>query len=86
MDRALRLDEQLNSKKMRVVSLVADGLTNAEIARQLGRSKAGIQDSLKVIFELTEIASRLELALRYWEENPEYLLGKRVAALQKMYA
>lgn len=57
------LEECLTAREADVVRLVGRGLTNMEIARELGISHQTVRHHLKSVFSKAHVASRLELAL-----------------------
>jgi hypothetical protein len=61
--------EQRSSDSI-IVELVAAGLTNAQIAKQLGSTRYMVANYLQEIFDATGTWSRLQLALRWQEQNP----------------
>ena len=54
---------QLPHREAEVARLVADGLTNREIALVLGTSPHTVRNQLSRIFERLGVSSRLELAM-----------------------
>jgi len=48
-----------------IIVLVAEGLTNKDIAGIVGTSESGIKDHLKTIFPKTGTRTRVQLALWY---------------------
>ena len=61
---------QLTERELRVVQLVAEGLTNQELAQKLDRSEHVIKNWLRVIYDKVGMWTRLELAL--WWVKREY--------------
>ena len=55
--------EELSPRETEIARLVAEGLTNAEIAGQLFLSLPTIKTHLARIFEKLEVTSRVQLAL-----------------------
>ncbi|HEY8671495.1 MAG TPA: helix-turn-helix transcriptional regulator [Terriglobales bacterium] len=55
--------EHLNSKEIRVATLVFEGLTNPEIALCLGSTEQVVKNQLRGVFDKLGVWSRLELAL-----------------------
>lgn len=55
--------EQLNSREIKVATLVWQGRTNPEIALALGTSEQVIKNQLRSVFDKLGVWSRLELAL-----------------------
>ena len=56
--------ESLTSTELRVVALVARGLTNAEVARRLYVSRHTVESHLSHVFSKLGLASRVELAVQ----------------------
>lgn len=54
----------LTPRLHQVACLVADGLRNAEIARQLGLSEGTVKNYIKEIFNLVGVSNRTQLALK----------------------
>ena len=52
-------------KEQRIVALVAEGLTNCQIAAIIGTTRYMIMNYLRTIFDKTGMWTRLELALWY---------------------
>ena len=59
-----------------IIELVAQGLTNREIAESLGTSDTAVKNYVREIFLKVGVRSRLELALWYEEQVHQ---GKSVA-------
>jgi DNA-binding NarL/FixJ family response regulator len=55
--------EQLNSREIKVATLVWQGRTNPEIAGMLGTSEQVVKNQLRSVFDKLGVWSRLELAL-----------------------
>lgn len=55
--------EQLNSREIKVATLVWQGRTNPEIAGLLGTSEQVVKNQLRSVFDKLGVWSRLELAL-----------------------
>ena len=55
--------EQLNSREIKVATLVWQGRTNPEIASVLGTSEQVVKNQLRSVFDKLGVWSRLELAL-----------------------
>ena len=55
--------EQLNSREIKVATLVWQGRTNPEIASMLGTSEQVVKNQLRSVFDKLGVWSRLELAL-----------------------
>lgn len=56
---------QLTVRELRVIELVAEGLSNQDIAQKLDRSEYVIKNWLRVIYDKVGMWTRLELAL-WW--------------------
>jgi len=56
-------EKLLTSREEQVVALVADGLSNRDVASELGLSEHTVKKYLFRIFEKLGISSRVELAL-----------------------
>jgi DNA-binding CsgD family transcriptional regulator len=56
--------ESLTATELRVVALVAGGLTNAEVARRLFVSRHTVESHLSHVFSKLGLASRVELAVQ----------------------
>jgi DNA-binding CsgD family transcriptional regulator len=56
--------DSLTSTELRVVALVASGLTNAEVARRLFVSRHTVESHLSHVFSKLGLASRVELAVQ----------------------
>jgi DNA-binding CsgD family transcriptional regulator len=58
-------DGDLSPRQWRIVELLAEGHTNSEIAAKMGKSVMVIKNYLRVIYDITGMNNRLELALWY---------------------
>ena len=54
-----------------VIPLVAEGMTNARIAREIGTTTYMVMNYLKEIYDAVGMSSRLELALWYVKRQHE---------------
>jgi DNA-binding CsgD family transcriptional regulator len=54
--------EQLTSRELEVARLVADGLTNRQLAVRLGISERTVENHLDHIFDKLGVASRAQVA------------------------
>jgi DNA-binding NarL/FixJ family response regulator len=65
----------LNSKQLRIASLVAAGMNNQQIAQVIGTTENVVKNYMRVIFDRTGMDTRLQLALWYvrrrWERTHE---------------
>jgi DNA-binding NarL/FixJ family response regulator len=60
---------QLTRQEQKIVALVAQGLTNKEIAQRLGSSPFTVRNRVKVIVRKLELKNRVQVA---------YLVGRQV--------
>jgi DNA-binding NarL/FixJ family response regulator len=60
---------QLSPQEQKIVALVAQGLTNKEIAQRLGSSPFTVRNQMKVIIRKLELKNRVQVA---------YLLGQQL--------
>ena len=60
---------QLTHQEQKIVALVAQGLTNKEIAQRLGSSPFTVRNQVKVIIRKLELKNRVQVA---------YLIGQQV--------
>ncbi len=58
-----RVLQRLTPKELQIVSLVAEGAKNREIADQLGTKEQVVKNYLRSIYDKTGVSDRLELAL-----------------------
>jgi DNA-binding NarL/FixJ family response regulator len=75
MATAIRID-QMTKRELEVGMLVAEGLTNRDIGKQLGLSEHTVKNYLLVIFEKVKVATRVELALMFAAGHREGLSSK----------
>jgi DNA-binding CsgD family transcriptional regulator len=62
----------LSPKEARIVSLIVEGMTAAEIGSDLGITAHVVKNYLRVIYDKTGMSNRLELALwalKCWESK-----------------
>jgi DNA-binding CsgD family transcriptional regulator len=59
---------ELKPREYAIIELVAQGLTNREIGRKIGRTEPGTKNVLRVIYDKLGLDSRLQLAL-WWEAH-----------------
>ena len=62
---------QLNQHQLRLVRLVAEGRSDREIARIIGRREEALQDQLRQIQDKLGLSHRLEVVLWYAEHERE---------------
>jgi DNA-binding NarL/FixJ family response regulator len=53
---------QITHQEQKIVALVAQGLTNKEIARRLGTSPFTVRNQMKVIMQKLELKNRVQVA------------------------
>jgi DNA-binding NarL/FixJ family response regulator len=59
--------EQLTSRERDIARLVAQGLTNKEIANQLFLSEGTVRNNLAVVMEKLSVANRTQLGMAYYK-------------------
>ena len=59
----------LTSRQSEVLRLLADGLTNKQIARELVISENTVEQHLKHIYEKLEVHSRVEASRWLWQQQ-----------------
>jgi DNA-binding NarL/FixJ family response regulator len=59
-----------NEREQRVIELVAQGLKNSEVARNIGTTEHVVKNYLRVIYDKLGLWNRVELAL--WYEARRY--------------
>lgn len=67
--RAARTHRAPSVREMEIISLVATGATNGEIARRLGITDKTVESSIAQLFARYELASRTELAMHAIREG-----------------
>lgn len=69
---------RITRREREVILLLVNGLTNKQIAQQLGISKYTIRDHPSSIFEKMDVTSRIELAVLVvgMKENPWCAISK----------
>ncbi|MCC5911366.1 MAG: response regulator transcription factor [Clostridiaceae bacterium] len=60
---------QLTPREKDIVELIAQGLSNREIAEQLFISEGTVRNNLSVILEKLQIRDRTQLAIYYWRKS-----------------
>jgi DNA-binding NarL/FixJ family response regulator len=68
--------EKLTPREAEVLTLLAKGYHNKEIARQLYLSESTIRTYLETIYRKTKAKSRVEAALRYYERSAVVILRR----------
>ena len=58
-------------RQLRVIELVAQGLKNKEIAKELRISEYVVRNHLGKIYDKIGVSNRVELALWYWARRQE---------------
>lgn len=58
-------------RQLRVIELVAQGLKNKEIAKELRISEHVVRNHLGKIYDKIGVSNRVELALWYWARRQE---------------
>jgi DNA-binding NarL/FixJ family response regulator len=61
-----------NEREQRVIQLVAQGLKNSEVAREIGTTEHVVKNYLRVIYDKLGLWNRVELALWYVSRQPEF--------------
>jgi DNA-binding NarL/FixJ family response regulator len=64
-------DRIRNPREQRVIELVAQGLTNRDVARELGTTEYVIKNYLRTIYDKLGLWNRVELALWYEARRQE---------------
>jgi DNA-binding CsgD family transcriptional regulator len=67
---AMKPWERLTAREQKMLALLVEGLTNAEIGRRLGTTRGTIQNELREAYDKTGQSTRLELAL-WWLQRTE---------------
>jgi DNA-binding CsgD family transcriptional regulator len=67
MTRHRRAIDALSPAETRVLRLLATGLTNKEIARELGIAPATARTHIANVFGILQVGNRVEATLRYQE-------------------
>lgn len=63
--------EGLTERETDIVDLIAQGLSNQEIAEQLFLSVGTVRNMLSVVLDKLEIRDRTQLAIYYWKRKQE---------------
>ncbi len=61
--------EELSPRERAIAELVAEGLSNREIAQQLYISEGTVRNTLSVILDKLEMRDRTQLAIQYWKNS-----------------
>jgi DNA-binding CsgD family transcriptional regulator len=70
-----------NRREQAVIELVAQGLTNRDIAQALGTTEYVVKNHLRIIFDKLGLWNRVELALWYEARQHENRTSGQVASL-----
>jgi DNA-binding CsgD family transcriptional regulator len=68
-----------NPREQRVIELVAQGLTNSEVARAIGTTEYVIKNNLRTIYDKLGLWNRVELALWYEARRQESRPSNKIA-------
>ena len=60
---------QLTPREKEIADLVAQGLSNREIAQQLYISEGTIRNTLSIILDKLQLRDRTQLAVYYWRKS-----------------
>jgi DNA-binding NarL/FixJ family response regulator len=77
-----RLQPRLSSRELSIISLIAQGKRNKEIASSLGTTEQVIKNYLRKIYEKLGVSDRLELALYCLHHQLDKKAAKEAAAKQ----
>jgi DNA-binding NarL/FixJ family response regulator len=69
------MNTQLSRRQREIVTLLATGASNKEIARSLNVSIKTITNTLTMVFDKTNTRSRTELAVRWIQNDLDSLIG-----------
>lgn len=61
--------KEINEKELHIIELVADGLSNREIAEKLFLSEGTVRNYLSSILEKLELRDRTQLAVFYYQNK-----------------
>jgi len=59
--------ELLSKRENEILSLVANGLSNKEIASRLYLSEGTVRNTISIILDTLQVRDRTQLAIRYWQ-------------------
>ena len=59
--------DELTERENEILSLIAKGLSNSEIASQLFLSQGTVRNAISVILEKLDLRDRTQLAIHYWK-------------------
>lgn len=63
--------EELTPRESDIVSLIAQGFSNREVASQLFISEGTVRNTLSVILEKLQLRDRTQLAIYYWRRQKQ---------------
>jgi two-component system, NarL family, nitrate/nitrite response regulator NarL len=63
--------DTLSQLQLQIILLVAQGLTNREIAGELGISEYVVRNYLTKIYDKIGVSNRVELMMWYWARTQE---------------
>jgi DNA-binding NarL/FixJ family response regulator len=70
----------LSEAEREVLGFLLDGMTNIQIAKEIGRSDKTVKNHISHILTKTDCATRLELTVRVYKEREKELKRKLRAA------
>ena len=62
---------ELTPRELEVAALVAEGLSNAQIAERLFLADGTVRNHISMILEKAGLEHRTQIAIKYFERNPE---------------
>ncbi len=63
----------ISDKESEIITLIADGLSNKEIASRLFLSEGTVRNSISVILEKLQLRSRTQLAIFYYKNRSQFI-------------
>lgn len=69
--REIKKESQLTPRENDILELIANGLSNKEIAKQLYISEGTIRNTISIILEKLGLRDRTQLAIYYWQNKTE---------------
>jgi DNA-binding NarL/FixJ family response regulator len=78
----LTLESSLSPKHFKIVSLIARGMKNADVAREIGTTENMVKNYLHIIYDEVGLWNRVELAMRFVHEAERglYSVGHGILA------
>jgi|HubBroStandDraft_6_1064221.scaffolds.fasta_scaffold00092_22 DNA-binding NarL/FixJ family response regulator len=76
-----RIQQVRNRRQEAIIELVAQGLTNRDVARELGTTEYVIKNYLRAIYDKLGLWNRVELALWYEARKHENRRSGEAASL-----